>query len=147
MFLTFKQSRLRCNIFNFEEQYLNMKSIAICAILLALGVSYFYMTSTSSRSPIEEQYQLFLAEYGKSVANGEEYQMRLRIFEDNLKKIEEINSSQKSFTAGVNKFADTLVCKKNGTCAKKKDTRCKKMTLVAKKNVTRCNNKKMSLLK
>ena len=83
-----------------------MKSLAVCAILLAIGVSYFYMTSTSSRSPIEEQYQLFLAEYGKSVANGEEYQMRLRIFEDNLKKIEEINSQQNSYQLGINKFAD-----------------------------------------
>ena len=51
-------------------------------------------------------YQHFLAEHGKSVNNEEEYQMRLKIFENNLKKIDEFNSKNNSYQLGVNKFAD-----------------------------------------
>jgi C1A family cysteine protease len=83
-----------------------MKTFAVCAILLALGASFYFMTATSDGSAVEQQYQLYLAEYGKSIANGDEYQMRLRIFEQNLKKIEQINAEQDSYRVAVNKFAD-----------------------------------------
>jgi C1A family cysteine protease len=64
------------------------------------------MTSSRSVSPVEEQYQQFLAEYRKSISNGAEYEMRLRIFEEKLKFIEETNSQINSFKVGVNQFAD-----------------------------------------
>ena len=83
-----------------------MKGVAICAVLLALGASYFFMTSSRVASPVEEQYQQYLAEYGKSISNGEEYEMRLRIFEEKLKFIEDQNSEEDSFTVGINQFAD-----------------------------------------
>lgn len=66
------------------------------------------MTSTNSVASIEDQYQLYLAEYGKTVSNDEEYQTRLRIFADNLKAIEEINSKQSSYKVAINKFADVI---------------------------------------
>ena len=83
-----------------------MKGIAICAVLLALGASYFFMTSSRVASPVEEKYQQYLAEYKKNIRNGEEYEMRLRIFEKNLKFIEDTNSQGNTFTLGVNQFAD-----------------------------------------
>jgi C1A family cysteine protease len=64
------------------------------------------MTATGSGSAIDEQYQLFLAEHGKSIGSSSEYEMRLRIFEQNLKFIEQTNAEGNSYTLGVNKFAD-----------------------------------------
>lgn len=82
-----------------------MKSIAIILISVAIGISYFWMT-TQPESKIDDMYQHFLVEYKKSVSSQEEYEMRLKIFEQNLRTIENHNSKERLYTIGINKFAD-----------------------------------------
>ena len=85
-----------------------MKTITIWAVLLAIGASYIFMTTSKSANSVEEQYQLYLAEYGKTITNSDEYKFRLSLFEENLKAIERINSQQSSFKVGINQFADVI---------------------------------------
>ena len=82
-----------------------MKAIAI-VLILALSASYFYLSSSPQSLEIEKMYQQFLAEYGKSVSSGAEYEIRLKIFEQNLRIIAEHNSRASLYTLGINKFAD-----------------------------------------
>jgi C1A family cysteine protease len=55
---------------------------------------------------MEAEYQQFLATYRKSISNGEEYNMRLAIFQQNMEKIQEHNSKGLSYTLAMNQFGD-----------------------------------------
>lgn len=83
-----------------------MKTAIICAVLLALGAVYLYSNSDFNDSSAEALYHNFLAEYNKNIPNGDEYQMRLKIFKDNLKMIEKHNAQENSYTMGLNQFSD-----------------------------------------
>lgn len=84
-----------------------MKGAAILTILLAVGATYIFFNTASVADPLEAKYHEYLAQYRKSYANGNEYNMRLSIFKDNLRKIEEHNNSNgATYTLGMNQFGD-----------------------------------------
>ena len=72
-----------------------MKAIFFVLFAVALSVNLRNSEFTS-----------FMSQYGKSYAAPEEARYRLRVFNDNLKKIEEHNAKNLPWTLGVNKFAD-----------------------------------------
>jgi hypothetical protein len=47
-----------------------------------------------------------MAEYGKSYATQEEYEMRYEAFKDNIKSIEEHDSEGEGFEVGLNEMSD-----------------------------------------
>jgi len=76
-------------------------------IVLALGLltaSYFIMTP--SVDSVETEFQQFLGEYGRNYFSEHEYAMRLQVFRENYQTIQRVNSEGRSYTLGVNKFAD-----------------------------------------
>ena len=81
-----------------------MKTIAIIAIAAALGALAY--TSFNMTSQTDAAYEQYIAKYGRNIASQSEFAMRKSIFEANLKKINEHNASGKSWTVGLNKFAD-----------------------------------------
>jgi len=83
-----------------------MKTLAIIAIVGALAATYFVMNSSMPVDPMEDMYREYIAEYRKSYSNGEEYEMRFKIFSANVKRNEEHNAGTSSFTLGINQFSD-----------------------------------------
>ena len=81
-----------------------MKGLALIAVAAAFAVAFLFMSNGPTE--LEVKYQLYLAKYQKSYNNGDEYQMRLNLFERSLKIIDEHNSRGESYTLGINKFAD-----------------------------------------
>ena len=66
-------------------------------------------TSTSKEigQEIRDQYDAFIVEYRREDISDEEYEMRLAIFADNLKRIEEHNADpNKTYTMEINQFSD-----------------------------------------
>lgn len=83
-----------------------MKGQVIVAIILAIGATYFYMNATPTTTPLEDEYHQFLATYRKGYMSGPEYEMRFKIFSENMKAIEEHNAKDLPHKLGVNQFAD-----------------------------------------
>ena len=55
---------------------------------------------------MEQRFRNFLDQYRKSYDNGNEYDMRFKIFERNVNFIDDHNSKNSLFTLGINKFTD-----------------------------------------
>lgn len=62
-------------------------------------------TSGASGETITTTFEEFVAEYQK-VYEGDDYEHRREIFEENLRQINAINSEGRSYTLGINEFAD-----------------------------------------
>jgi len=78
---------------------------AATVVLLALFVA-LSAASLLSQDP-ELLFKKFVNQYNKDYAtNTIEYQRRFLIFKDNLKRIDELNSRQKTAKYAINKFAD-----------------------------------------
>jgi len=73
----------------------------ICSTGAMLGL---YQCETPVSAEIEQAFIEHVAEYGHSYGTQEEYQFRMNIFVEKTAKMQEINSSQTSFTVGYNKF-------------------------------------------
>ena len=82
-----------------------MKTV-LALILIGFAATSFVMFSSSSNSLAEAQFQDFLQTYNVGYSNDYEYDYRLQVFTNNLKKIEELNARNPSATFGVNKFGD-----------------------------------------
>lgn len=78
---------------------------AIIIALVGLATVGYLMTS-SSVNPMEEMYAQYMAEYAKSYNSNGEYELRLAIFSENVRKNEEINARETSFQVGINQFTD-----------------------------------------
>ena len=52
------------------------------------------------------QFQTWMEKYEKTYESYKEYNHRLTVFSENLEKIEQINSENLGWNAGVNKFTD-----------------------------------------
>jgi KDEL-tailed cysteine endopeptidase len=84
-----------------------MKGAAILTILLAVGATYVFFNTVSVADPLEAKYHEYLAQYRKSYANSNEYSLRLGIFKENLRKIEEHNRKNGvTYTLAMNQFGD-----------------------------------------
>lgn len=78
-------------------------SLAIFALINNVPASATTFLQTSSH---EADFASFMSKYGRSFGTKEEYNFRLNLFIENLKKIEAHNDLQTTSTAGVNHFAD-----------------------------------------
>lgn len=77
------------------------------AILIALGLlTASYLLIGGGDDPVEQEFQMFLGQYGRNYYNEEEYQFRFSIFKTNYEYINKVNSQKKSYTLAMNKFGD-----------------------------------------
>lgn len=81
------------------------KSILLFTVLAGITLVFFTI-SHQSGVDVDGQYEAFIAKYRRNYATTQEYNFRKQIFEKNLKYIEDFNSQGKSWTLGVNNFAD-----------------------------------------
>ena len=73
----------------------------LALLLAALGVS-----AAVSPRRARAEFERFKAEHGRSYGSRAEEEERLRVFSDNLARIEAHNAGGHSWRMGVNKFAD-----------------------------------------
>ncbi|PNX95886.1 cysteine proteinase [Trifolium pratense] len=79
--------------------------IAICIILWACA--YTTMSRTMSESSVVESHQQWMTKYGRTYTNSSELEKRKKIFEENLKYIENFNNAgNKSYKLGLNPYSD-----------------------------------------
>ena len=83
-----------------------MKGFAAIALVGLVAVSYFMLAPSPLSSTMENKYAKYIAEYRKNLQNGAEYEMRLKIFSDNVRFIEEHNAKDSSYKLGLNQFTD-----------------------------------------
>lgn len=82
-----------------------MKGIFILTLAAALTAVAFISLSENGVEKAGE-YEAFIAKFNRNYVSVEEYEFRQRIFEDNLNYIKNFNSQGKSWTLGINRFAD-----------------------------------------
>jgi C1A family cysteine protease len=81
------------------------KGILIFTALLAI-TSLVFVSQYNASYDVTGEYDAFIARYGRNLALVDEYEFRKQIFKDNLAYIANFNAQGKSWTLGVNKFAD-----------------------------------------
>jgi C1A family cysteine protease len=82
-----------------------MKGIVILSLIGVAALGLFMMAPRAG-SEVESAYGSYIAEFSKSYTSESEYQMRLNIFSENVRRIEEINSQETNFQLGINQFSD-----------------------------------------
>lgn len=82
-----------------------MKTIAITA-LIAVGIGCLYLLSAAGSVSAESQFDAFIQTYKVGYSDEYEYDYRLKVFRDNLEKIDEMNRRNPQATFGITKFAD-----------------------------------------
>jgi len=80
-------------------------SVKLFAFLTILSLSICIRTQGLS-SEISEDYKSYLEAQGKHYSNPAEYQMRLALYADSVKRVKEVNESGTTYKAGLNKFSD-----------------------------------------
>ena len=84
-----------------------MKLIIAVTVAAALVGAYFMTTGSISQSQTEDMFASYVAEYRKSYFSVDEYQKRLDIFAQTLKKIDEQNSNPNDQAVyGINHLSD-----------------------------------------
>lgn len=81
-----------------------MKYIAILAAVVAVGA--LLVSNMSSTSTNDVLFQQFIIEHSRNYATVEEYDMRMTIFSEQIKKADEHNKQGKGWTMGVNQYSD-----------------------------------------
>ena len=80
------------------------KALLAVGLIVAFGAVYL---NSSSEVIHEDQFMSFISEYRRSYFSQDEYNMRLGVFSQNLKKIEEMNANPDDRAVyAVNNFAD-----------------------------------------
>jgi xylem cysteine proteinase len=82
------------------------KGILIVAAILAVTSVVFVTQYNTGIDITSTEYDNFIAKYRRNFATVDEYEFRKQIFKNNLDYIAQFNSQGKSWTIGVNKFAD-----------------------------------------
>merc|ERR1719223_2527690 len=72
----------------------------LCSVYAMLGGN----CGSSVSADVEASFIDHMAQFGLSYGTQEEYEFRLNVFNEKTAKIQEINSSQTSFTVGYNQF-------------------------------------------
>ena len=83
-----------------------MKAYTIIAVLAVIAATYMIFHPDAQNYEMMQRYQQYLAEYGKSYNNAQEFEFRFQIFMDNVQLIDAHNAQESTFTMGVNQFAD-----------------------------------------
>ena len=81
-------------------------AIALVAIAAIGAAFYFSQTTPVVDEKLSNEFEEFLAKFGKSYDTIQEYEMRFKFFRDNLKTIAELMQSNSGATYGINQFAD-----------------------------------------
>jgi C1A family cysteine protease len=81
-----------------------MKYIVILAAVAVVGV--LLVSNMSSTSTNDVLFQQFITEHSRNYATVEEYDMRMTIFSEQIKKADEHNKQGKGWTMGVNQYSD-----------------------------------------
>ncbi|CAI2373481.1 unnamed protein product [Moneuplotes crassus] len=81
-----------------------MKAIAIISLISALGL--LYVAYSPAELSYDAEFEQFISTYGKNYASQTEMEYRKAIFEDNMKKADELNKLNPEAEFGVTIFAD-----------------------------------------
>lgn len=82
----------------------------LIGLTLFAAVATFYLRTSSVNNSSEELFVKFIQDERRSYFSKEEYNFRLGVFQENLKKIEEMNAeSNGGAVFGINKFSDWTV--------------------------------------
>ena len=82
-----------------------MKTIAIIAVI-GLAAAAFFAYSSTQNNEVEEAFRSFIEEYRVGYGNSNEYAYRLGVFEENLKRYEELNILNPEAFFGITQFSD-----------------------------------------
>lgn len=83
-----------------------MKGFIAFAVLTTLTFAYLYANGHITISTQETKFQAYLAQFNKGYTTMEEYEMRLKLFKNSLRIVEEHNSKKSSYKMGLNEFSD-----------------------------------------
>ena len=82
-----------------------MNKIAILSVVAALATVYFLSTSSTS-TELESQFQAFLTEYGRSYNSQSEYDFRMQVFKKNMENAKILGELNPEAEFGVTIFSD-----------------------------------------
>ena len=82
-----------------------MKTIAVLAVVGIALAAFFAYNSTPSNG-VEEAFRSFIEEYRLGYGSSDEYSYRLGVFQENLKRYEELNILNPEAVFGVTQFSD-----------------------------------------
>ena len=84
-----------------------MKGAIALVAIAAIGAAFFYsQTASVADLQYEDQFEEFLAKYGKSYDTIQEYQLRFSYFKKNLKTIAELVKNTATARYGINEYSD-----------------------------------------
>lgn len=82
-----------------------MKILSVLIVVAIATTAYISVYGTGN-SDLEMQFTSYMNAFNKNYLTEEEYNFRLRMFEDSLRVINEHNAKGKSWTMGLNQFSD-----------------------------------------
>jgi C1A family cysteine protease len=88
---------------------MDVMAILITVLLACLMASPVAASRPLADSAMAERHERWMAEHGRVYKDDDEKQLRLKIFEANLKIIEASNNSNKTYRLKANRFADLTV--------------------------------------
>ncbi|XP_039064613.1 zingipain-2-like [Hibiscus syriacus] len=84
-----------------------MSSIHVLLLLTFGTLASLVMSRAIHETAVVEQYEQWMADYGRKYASSSEKERRLDIFKENLEYIESFNNDgNRTFKLGINEFAD-----------------------------------------
>ena len=82
-----------------------MKTIAVLAVV-GIAVAAFFAYNSTPNNEVEEAFRGFIEEYRVGYGNSDEYSYRLGVFQENLKRYEELNILNPEAVFGITQFSD-----------------------------------------
>ena len=82
------------------------KVITLGLALTALTFTIYYNTHVNSKEPYQKEFLKFISSHKKLHYSPKELEYRYKIFQDNMKIIEEHNKEESSYKLGITEFAD-----------------------------------------
>lgn len=83
-----------------------MNKLAILSVVAAVGAIIFMMNAPASHAELETKFNEFINQYGRNYYSANEYEFRLNVFAQNLKRAEQLNLENPDAEFGVTQFAD-----------------------------------------
>lgn len=82
------------------------KTIFVLTVVAVVAASFFMYSTFSPIDEVTEHYEKFIAKFGRNYNSVEEYEFRKAIFEYHWNYVQEFNAQGKTWTLGINNFAD-----------------------------------------
>ncbi|XP_027062302.1 ervatamin-B [Coffea eugenioides] len=80
--------------------------VLLCILFLCPSASFGEGRKLYDRGPVFKRYEEWLKKYGRTYANGDEWEMRFGIYQSNVQYIDYINSRNLSYQLTDNQYAD-----------------------------------------